>query len=85
MQTDERLTEAGYKMTRPRRRVLAALEQAHEPWTAQEVAARAGTGVASTYRVLALLVDLGVVSDVPPPPRSWRAPLPWSAPSSSQW
>lgn len=64
MRTDERLAGAGYKMTEPRRRVLAALEEANEPWTAQEVAERAETSVASTYRVLALLVELGVVSEV---------------------
>src|SRR5579859_5804 len=64
VRTDGRLAEAGYKMTMPRRRVLAALREANEPWTALEVAARAGTSVASTYRVLALLVELGAVSEV---------------------
>lgn len=64
MGTDERLVTAGYKLTEPRKRVLAALREATEPWTAQEVAKWAGTSVASTYRVLALLVELGVVSEV---------------------
>ena len=63
----ERLTGAGYKVTEPRKRVLAALEEATEPCTAQTVAEHAGTSVASTYRVLALLVELGVVSEVPDP------------------
>lgn len=63
----ERLTAAGYKVTEPRKRVLAALEEAGEPCTAQAIAEHAGTSVASTYRVLGLLVDLGVVSEVPDP------------------
>lgn len=63
----ERLSAAGYKVTEPRKRVLAALKEADDPCTAQEVAERAGTSVASTYRVLGLLVELGVVSEVPDP------------------
>jgi Fur family ferric uptake transcriptional regulator len=60
----ERLSAAGYKVTGPRRRVLAALHEARQPCTAQEVAELAGTTPASTYRALALLVALGVVSEV---------------------
>ena len=63
----DRLTAAGYKVTEPRKRVLAALEETDGPCTAQEVAERADTSVASTYRVLGLLVELGVVSEVPDP------------------
>lgn len=63
----ERLTAAGYKMTEPRRRVLAALEGMDEPCTALEVAEQASTSVASTYRVLGLLVELGVISEMPDP------------------
>lgn len=61
---DERLKAAGYKETWPRKRVMEALEEAPAPLTAQEVAERAKTGTASTYRVLALLVGLGMVSEV---------------------
>jgi Fur family ferric uptake transcriptional regulator len=64
---DERLIATGYKLTSPRRRVLAALRTAGEPLGAQELAERAGTTVASTYRALALLADLGIASEVPPP------------------
>ena len=60
----DRLGEAGYKVTEPRRRVLDLLRAAKRPLTAQEAAERAGTSVASTYRVLALLVQLGAVSEV---------------------
>ena len=60
----ERLTETGHKLTAPRRRVLEALGAAGEPLAAQEVAERAGTTVASTYRTLALLAELGIVSEV---------------------
>jgi Fe2+ or Zn2+ uptake regulation protein len=63
----ERLTETGYKLTSPRRRVLEALRAAPEPLAAQDIAARAGTSVASTYRSLALLAELGVVSEVAEP------------------
>lgn len=60
----ERLTAAGYKVTEPRKRVLAALVEVGTPCTAQEVAEQAGTSVASTYRVLGLLVELGVAGEV---------------------
>lgn len=60
----ERLTETGHKLTAPRRRVLDALRAAGKPLAAQEVAARARTTVASTYRTLALLAELGLVSEV---------------------
>lgn len=59
------LSAAGYKVTGPRRRVLDALRAAPGPLTAQEVVASAGTSVASTYRALALLVELGVISETP--------------------
>lgn len=59
------LEDAGYKLTEPRRRVLDALRTAAGPLTAQDVAERAGASVASTYRVLALLVGLGLVSETP--------------------
>ena len=59
------LSAAGYKVTGPRRRILDALRMASGPLTAQEVAASAGTSVASTYRALALLVELGVISETP--------------------
>ena len=59
------LEDAGYRLTEPRRRVLDALQTAAGPMTAQDVAERAGASVASTYRVLALLVELGLVSETP--------------------
>lgn len=63
----DRLTDAGYKITEPRRRVLDALSNAHGPLTAQEVAAHASASVASTYRALTLLVELGIVSELEDP------------------
>lgn len=60
----DQLSAAGYKVTGPRRRVLAALRSASNPQTALELAERSGTSVASTYRALALLVELGLVSEV---------------------
>lgn len=61
----DRLSYAGYKITQPRRRVLNALRAASEPLTALEIAERAESSVASTYRTLALLAQLGVVSEAP--------------------
>ena len=60
----ERLAQTGHKLTAPRRRVLDALREAEGPLAAQEVAEHAGTTVASTYRTLALLAELGIVSEV---------------------
>jgi len=63
----DRLTAAGHKLTTPRRQVVEALRAAEGPLAAHEVAARARTSVASTYRVLALLAELGLVSEVEEP------------------
>ncbi len=59
----DRLSEAGYKLTAPRRHILDVLRASETPLTALEVAARSGVSVASTYRALALLTELGVVSE----------------------
>ncbi|MBF6591713.1 MAG: transcriptional repressor [Ktedonobacterales bacterium] len=61
----ELLNQAGRRVTGPRRRVLDALGTAPTPLTARALAALAGTSVASTYRALGLLVELGMVSEVP--------------------
>ncbi len=63
----ERLSAAGYKLTAPRRRILDVLRMSEAPLTALEVAARSGVSVASTYRALALLADLGAVSETSDP------------------
>jgi Fur family ferric uptake transcriptional regulator len=63
----DRLAQAGYKLTTPRRRILDALRTAEAPLTALEVAARSGVSVASTYRALALLADLGALSEIADP------------------
>ncbi|HEX8731869.1 MAG TPA: Fur family transcriptional regulator [Ktedonobacterales bacterium] len=67
MTVAERLSQAGYKLTTPRRRILDVLRGATMPLTALEVAARSGVCVASTYRVLALLAELGAVSETTDP------------------
>ncbi|HEU5348832.1 MAG TPA: Fur family transcriptional regulator [Ktedonobacterales bacterium] len=59
------LEDTGYRLTEPRRRVLNALRAAPGPLTAQDVAEQARASVASTYRVLALFVELGLVSETP--------------------
>jgi Fur family ferric uptake transcriptional regulator len=60
----DRLSDAGFRLTAPRRRVLAALREASAPATAHALAARARTSLASTYRTLALLVNLGLAGEV---------------------
>ncbi len=60
----DRLSDAGFRLTGPRRRMLAALREEGAPATAHTLATRAHTSLASTYRILALLVDLGLVSEV---------------------
>lgn len=60
----DRLSQAGYKLTTPRRRILDVLRSAAAPLTALEVAARSGVSVASTYRALTLLAELGAVSEI---------------------
>jgi len=63
----DRLSEAGYKLTTPRKRILDALWAAPAPLTPLEVAARSGVSVASTYRALALLAELGAISEITDP------------------
>ena len=60
----QQLTDRGYKVTGPRRHIAATLAAAARPLTAAEVAALSGTSVASTYRVLALFVQLGLASEI---------------------
>ena len=67
MTLNDKLSQAGYKLTTPRRHILDALRTAEGPLTALEVAARSGVSVASTYRALALLADLGAVSEIEDP------------------
>lgn len=68
MTLTDTLAQAGYKLTAPRRRILAALRTSEAPLTALEVAARSGVSVASTYRALALLTALGAISETEEPP-----------------
>lgn len=72
----ERLAQAGYKLTTPRKRILDALRLAETPLTALEVAARSGVCVASTYRSLALLAELGAVSEITDPYAEHAGALP---------
>jgi len=62
----ERVHQAGYRLTRPRRAVLEVMVQAEAALTAAEVhrLARdryAHTGLVTVYRTLSLLVELGLV------------------------
>ena len=52
------------RLTPHRRAVLAVLEHGHRPLTADEVAGGAGVPVSTVYRILAELVDAGIVARV---------------------
>lgn len=52
------------RLTPHRRAVLAVLEHGHRPLTADEVAGGAGAPVSTVYRILAELVDAGIVARV---------------------
>lgn len=52
------------RLTPHRRAVLAVLEQGHRPLTADEVAAASTVPVSTVYRILAELVDAGIVARV---------------------
>ncbi|MEX2486884.1 MAG: Fur family transcriptional regulator [Nitriliruptoraceae bacterium] len=59
---DETLKAAGYRVTRPRRRVWTALQETNGHITVEELAERVGDDVdlASVYRTLRLFETLGI-------------------------
>lgn len=58
------LTPAELRLTANRRALLAALDEAPRPLTAEELAGRAGVALSSAYRNLAELAAVGVVARV---------------------
>ena len=52
------------RLTRHRRALLASLEESERPLAADEIVHRTGVPVSSVYRILAELVDAGVVTRV---------------------
>ena len=59
------LLGAGHRLTRPRKRLLAALAALGDQFTAEELAAAApGVGRATVFRTLRLMLDLGTVCQV---------------------
>jgi len=52
------------RLTPHRRAVLAVLEHGHRPFTTDEVAGESGVPVSTVYRILAELVDAGIVARV---------------------
>ena len=66
---EERLSNAGCRITAPRRAVMAVLQEADTPLSPQEIFERGGAihptlGLTTVYRTLALLMELGVVRRV---------------------
>ena len=62
----ERLEQQGYRLTRPRRAIVAALHQARSWLRPEDLLARArrtcpGLGLVTVYRTLTLLEGLGLV------------------------
>jgi Fur family ferric uptake transcriptional regulator len=69
MSWEQRLSEAGRRITAPRRAVMVVLEQADAPLSPQEILERGGAshstlGLTTVYRTLALLVELDVARRV---------------------
>jgi Fur family ferric uptake transcriptional regulator len=55
------LKQAGFRITKPRMAVIQALEQNHEPRSAQEIHAKlSDVDLVSVYRVLEILAELGL-------------------------
>lgn len=66
---EERLNQAGWRVTRPRRVVLQVLQRAARPLSPQEIHARGrriypSLGLVSVYRALAVLERIGLVRRV---------------------
>ncbi len=66
---EQRLGEAGYRVTMPRRAVLETLQTAEGPLLPQEIQVRAqavhrGLGLVTVYRTLNLLMELALVRRV---------------------
>jgi len=66
---EETLSSAGYRITEPRRAVMAVLEVAEGPLSPQNICGRGESihpslGLTTVYRAVALLQDLGVIQRV---------------------
>lgn len=66
---EERLADAGFRLTAPRRAVMEVLQRAEEPLSHKEILERAGVihgqlGLTTVYRTVALLKDLELVRRV---------------------
>lgn len=58
----EKLKQAGFRITAPRKAVIEVLEKNHEPQSAQEIHAKLqNVNLVSVYRALEVLEELGVV------------------------
>ena len=69
MNWERQLTEAGCRITAPRRSVMTVLQQANAPLPPQEILAQgrsihANLGLVTVYRTLTLLAELGLVRRV---------------------
>ncbi len=63
MDWEQRLTDAGYRVTKPRRAILRALQEAEVPLTPHQMLERAkahhnALGLVTVYRTMDLLVEL---------------------------
>ncbi|MGF1451628.1 MAG: Fur family transcriptional regulator [Opitutales bacterium] len=63
----ERLRDAGYRMTQPRRQLMKILQGAERPLSAEEILAAAGTSaidLVTVYRNLAIFGELGLIQTI---------------------
>ena len=57
----QKLKQAGFKITKPRKAVIEALQEGHEPKSAQEIHAKlTDVDLVSVYRALEVLAELGL-------------------------
>ncbi len=66
---EDRLTEAGFRITAPRRAVIQVLQEADAPLAPQDILERGGglhteLGLTTVYRTVALLAELDLVRRV---------------------
>ena len=69
MNWQEKLTNNGYRLSEPRKQVMATLEAAEKPLTHQDIyqtlrQQHSHVGLVSVYRTLELLTGLGIVTSV---------------------
>lgn len=59
------LSKRGYRITKARERIIAVLADEHSPLSIQALTAKVSVDEASVYRTVKLLLDEGLVEEIP--------------------